>query len=375
MGKRKPSEASGEKRQRWHPADVDDELVFAVCQRFIRGTKRSKKGVAVEISEWIKKEYKRDDINRERVYSLFWEAVRRGFLFLKPPCERFLAQRIADRFNLKCYAKDEDTIRVVNVRGREAHGAVAATGARLVLSLAKQLKSQGRSPVHIGLGAGVSSRRLAQCLGGLLRDDSECPPLVLHALSTGGFSVKHSIWDAPLTYFGLFENVLPAVEYVGLFCPSVVESEGYEAFKQKPGVARSFRLAREIDIVVTSFASADDDDGLLKMFLESVKGEGVDEYLRVLEEEDWVGEIQFRPYSATAPILTPRGLRAVTLFELSELVELAQTENKYIVLLSAPCFICEQTRVNALKPLLTQRKLAAWTHLVTDVKTARDLLL
>src|SRR4051812_20370667 len=81
------------------------------------------------------------------------------------------------------------------------------------------------------------------------------------------------------------------------------------------------------------------------------------------------GDVQFRMYSDTAPITPPRGIRAVTLFELSELVEMAGSRNKFVVLLSGPCGAtdCGRTRTDALRPLLTQPKLRVWSHLVCDI--------
>jgi DNA-binding transcriptional regulator LsrR (DeoR family) len=212
---------------------------------------------------------------------------------------------------------------------------------------------------------------VAKRLAHRVRSDSECPGLWLHAMSSGGFSVENPNRDAPVTYFGFFDNALPEMHYVGLFSPTVVRCEDYDAFKKTPGVDRSFELAQQIDIVVTSFAMAGDEHGLLRRFLTLVQAE---EELDSLEREHWVGEMQFRPFSATGPVVADHGIRAVTLFELSELVELAQADDKFIVLLSAPCLKCGETRADALRYLLKVPELRAWTHLVTDVRTAADLL-
>jgi hypothetical protein len=67
-------------------------------------------------------------------------------------------------------------------------------------------------------------------------------------------------------------------------------------------------------------------------------------------------------------------VRAVTLFELSDLVRLARTEGKYVVLLGGPCGECGHTKTPALLPLLSEPDLRLWTHLLTDVETAKELL-
>jgi DNA-binding transcriptional regulator LsrR (DeoR family) len=91
----------------------------------------------------------------------------------------------------------------------------------------------------------------------------------------------------------------------------------------------------------------------------------------------WVGDVQFRPYSAEGPL--PENVcpvRAVTLFELDELVRIAKdrTNGKYVVLVAGPCGECGETKKNALRPLLANEQLRLWTHLIVDAKTAKELL-
>jgi DNA-binding transcriptional regulator LsrR (DeoR family) len=368
---RRPASDAAPHRRRWHPAEESDELVFAVCRRFLEEAPKSKKGVATAIALWVRKEFRIEDFSRERVYALVWEAARRNMLLFNPPCHEQLAHEIATRFGIAEYRARPERIQVVNVRGVEANRAVCDAGADLILRLLRRLKQRGRKEVHLGLGSGASAMMVARRLAAVLRTDRNCPNLVLHALSTGGFSFDNPTRDAPITYFGLFEDALVDVDYVGLFCPTVVKCENYRDLQETPGVRESFEKRHKIDIVVTSFATADDRHGLLQRFFESVGGR---RELRQLVELGWVGEIQFRPFSADGPILTREGNRAVTLFEIAELVELARTPDKFIVLLSAPCIACKKPRVPALRHLLTNPALKVWTHLVADVKTAVALL-
>jgi len=359
------------KRRRWQPGREPDDVVFAVCQRFLARAGESKKGVASAIAEQIRTEFDRPDLKREHIYALIWEGVHRGMVFFRPPCEQSLAERIAKIYGIPQYSQDHDRIHVVNVRGPEAFSSVCEVGADLVLRLIKKLKTHGRTRVHLGLGSGASAMNVAKRLAKLLRTDPDCPDLAIHALSTGGFSVENPNRDSPMTYFGLFEDVLPNVEFVGLFCPTVVAQGSYEDLLQTVGVRESFQRRHEIDIVVTSLATRWDKHGLLKRFFKTV---GATEELKRLEDQGWIGEIQFRPFSRTGPIVTGSGVRAVTLFEINELVALARKPNKYIVLLSAPCLICRETRAKAVRHLLGVPELRAWTHLVTDVQTAMDLI-
>lgn len=371
MAQREPNRRPARRSRRWHPADESDELVYSVCRRFLSETPKTKKGNAQAIADWVREVFDQTDFTRERVYATLWEAVRRDMLFFRPPCELSLAEGIVSRFALAQDRPDKNVVRVVNVRGNEANTAVCEVGADTVLELIERLAASGKREVHIGFGAGASAMMVAKRLAKLIRSEVRCPNLVLHALATGGFSVDNPTRDAPITYFGLFDDALVDVQYVGLFCPTVVECSRYEELKNALGVRESFARRGEIDIVVTSFAAADDDHGLLRRFLESAGGQ---DSLRLLADEGWLGEIQFRPFSPRGPILTDRGVRAVTLFEIAELVALAQTPGKSIVLLSAPCIRCGRTRTSALRAILRTPELAAWTHLVTDARTARDLL-
>jgi len=369
------SKRSNSKRSKasrsWHCADEPDDVVFAVCQRFLQRAAQSKKGVATAIAREMASEFGASHLNRERVYALVWEGVRRGMVFFRPPRGRALAQRIIDIYALEKHVRDHEQIEIVNVRGKEAFAAVCDVGADLVLELIKHLRDQGRDVVHLGLGSGASAMNVAKRLSRLLRSEPECPRLVVHAISAGGFAVDTPNRDSPLTYFGFFEDILPEVEFVGLFGPTVVAQENYEQLKQTVGMRESFEKRHQIDIIVTSLARRRDQHGLLQRFLKTVAAE---EELRLLEEADWVGEIQFRPFSRTSPIVTDHGVRAVTLFEIAELVELARQPGKYVVLLSAPCLECSRTRAEALQYLLREPQLRAWTHLVTDVRTAMELI-
>jgi hypothetical protein len=94
-----------------------------------------------------------------------------------------------------------------------------------------------------------------------------------------------------------------------------------------------------------------------------------------LKMEGWVGDVLFRPYSESKPILIDSGIRAVTLFEISELIEICKKGGRYIVLISGPSSrsaTCS-TKSDALRPLLSQ-DLRVWTHLVTDAGTAIEVL-
>jgi len=416
--------------RRWHPSEESDAVVFAACERFLkevgrpfeqqvqmqnalaqtaigdsegqradspepapedRATRLEKKGPATLAAEWLQRGWGKSDVKREQIYPLLWEAIRRGYLMLVPPREQTLARNIAYKYGISRYDRDQEAVQVIGTRGEPAHEHVANAGAELLLSLIKKTakaKADRRlqPTVHLGLGSGSSAMRVAKRLAQLIRGDPECPDLVLHAISAVGFSIEDPT-RAPTTYFRFFDDGIRHVRCVGLFCPTVVHSQDYESLKDMPGVNTSFRAAKEIDVIVTSLASARDPHGLLQEFLGTViedseeEGEkgreaakAAREHLGRLRRAGWVGELQFRPFSRNGPILLKSGIRAVTLFELDDLRRIVEQENKYLVLLSGPCRRCQRTRTDALWYLLTQPRLRCWSHLVVDLQTAGELL-
>ena len=87
-----------------------------------------------------------------------------------------------------------------------------------------------------------------------------------------------------------------------------------------------------------------------------------------------IGDVQYCPYSRHGPLVQEPPMRVVTLFELMELVALAQTPQKYVLVVAGPCGRCGRTRTQALQPLLSVPSLAVWTHLVMDLETAQELV-
>lgn len=411
-------------RKHWHPADEPDEVVFAACERFLfelgehfkeddssqakttglTDIYAGKEGPAALAAQWIKTNLpKYSCINRQSIYPLFWEAIRRKYLILMPPRNKELAKEIAYRYRYAPqYDVDPNIIQVVEAREELAHEQVANVGADLVLSLiekvaqAKMEKTQTAKrkskkeildkAVHIGFGAGITGMAVARRIAQRIHNRRGFPRLVIHALSAGSFSWEHPE-VSPNTYFRFFDDSLTKVECVGLYGPVVTDSRGYKKLKETPGMRESFRRAGEIDIVVTALASAQDKHGMLQQFLTNLIQEAdkdtpegknecgtIREYLNMLRSADWKGELQFRPFSSTGPIKIDHGIRAVTLLELDDYKHMAEQKNKYVVLLASPCRDCKRTRTDALWHLMTQPALRLWNYLVIDIKTVDELL-
>lgn len=393
----------------WNPRSESDEFLCAVVQRYFgelgarssrrfRGSdvsgkrgpssrtragrsaaKTRKPGPAAAVAQWLREE-RGKPATREKIYPLLWEAFRRGILVLEPRPEEGVADKLLYKYGLDEHlAEDEDLkpIRVVNVHGHEAHGHVATAGADLVVSLIKRL-GEKKDRVHIGLGPGVSARRLAERVGRRLSYDEECPNLKIHALSSGGLTLDHPA-IMPVTFFHFFDEARADVQYTGLFTEAVVWCDTYDDLVRKnPSVRRSFDEKGDIDIVITTFNSAYAPDGgqhhcgILASYLNEWDEDR--KTREALRHAGWVGDVQFLPFSEKGPIDQRVGIRAVALFELDELARMARQQDKYVVLLAGPCRECHMSRAQALRPLLAVPRLRVWSHLVTDIATAQDLL-
>ncbi len=379
------------KTGRWHASQESDELIFAVCDRYFFQLGRSSqtaegeertRGAAASVAEWIQSEYHRPDITREKIYPLFWEACQRGFLLLQAPWEKTLKQNLEEKYHLGTHPGE---ITVANVNGETSAQHVTSTAADLILNLIDKVwvekkkkypKDPAAQAVHLGMGAGYAAMLVAKRLSQKIRSGDAVPELVLHAISTGGF-LPQEPHKAPTTYFTFFDRSMTNIKYVALFSETVVDNEDYEKLQKNPGIRQSFERKGEIDIIVTSLAAADHEHGLLVQYLSHLVEQGFMEpdLLEKMRSAGWIGDVQFQPYSKEGPLKDVCPVRAVTLFELEELVDMVNAKSgKYVVLVAGPCGECGATKKEALQPLIANEKLRLWTHLVLDARTARELL-
>ena len=389
---------------RWHASQESDELIFAICDRYFSQLGRTSKekedesennaeaeaneryrGAASSVADWVQKVKGRTDISREKIYPMFWEACHRGFLLLQPPPEHHIRKKLENSFALY---KHPGEVTVANVSGENAAQHVTSVAADQIVELIERVwkEKKGLYPnepekheVHLGMGAGYATMLVARRLAYKIRSGTEVPRIVLHAISSGGF-LPHEPYKSPSTYFSYFDPALMNVKFVALFSATVVSNSDYENQKANPAIRYSFEKREEIDIIVTSLASADHEHGLLGRYLTHLIDQRLisRNVLNKMIEAGWIGDVQFRPYSVDGPL--PESVcpvRAVTLFELDELVKIAKdrANGKYVVLVAGPCGECGATKKNALRPLLANENLRLWTHLIVDAKTAKELLL
>ena len=369
---------------------IPDDMIYAVCERFLKepgqrefflrhmGEGGERKSEAEQdwnaetLATWLTKQGYRT--SREGIFPIVRQAIRRGFVQLHPPrsyrAKTMLAERYPDM--------PADTT-ILDIKPELAGDNLATTTALTLLRLIRELgplkerkfrEETAPSPrVHVGFGAGAMTWRVAEKLALRLETEADLPAMTFHALSSG-FSNNQPL-SAPVAFFTAFSNLNQPIEFVGLFSPPFVKLREYEAIQDLPAIKESFREAKKIDIVVTSLAQADDEHGLLNSFLSANKGGKPGP----LDEAGHIGDVQWHPFSKDGPLTNiDTGIRALTLFDLQDLVKLAKTDGRHVVLVAGPCSVCRKTKAKALRPLLTLPALRVCNHLVTDVATAGELL-
>jgi hypothetical protein len=348
---------------RW--ARIRPEVVFFACDAFFRKEK------AEAIADEIRARFG-EKVHRTQVYRLITEGRERGYFQLTPPRDQELSRRLVDKF-----VKEGKRPKVVNVvsRGfRDAldHVAIAAakTAVEVINDVHRRTTTEPRE-VHVGFGAGATMMLVARYLAERLRSQATPPPLVLHALSSG-FNVAYPA-TAPTAFFNFFHGI-PDVTYRGLFAPAYVRTVDWKSIRSQVGVRESFAEKDSLQVVITSLASSKDHHGELNRFMALNQEIGVRARKILDDEEGRLGDVIYRPFNARGPITRKTEIRAVTLFELEELVEFAADERKAVILVAGPCGDCGRSRSDALAPLLTEPSLAVWSHLVTDDETARNCL-
>lgn len=295
--------------------NIDEAVIVRACDMFIRGEKNS--AIVTALNEELAALNDDRELKREDVYRLLAVGRQRRYFTFTPPQRVALQTRVADTFNVP-----QSRVHVANSRSIDV---LAATAAKLLVELIVELGKK-HEEVHVGLGGGYTARLVSSHLATQLRGVADLPQLVLHALSTG-FD-PHGHHTAPVTFFGFFEGIVPEVKYVGLFAPPVVDTDQYEKTIGLVSVKESFEARKQLHLVVTALGSASHEHGDFHNFMklgDDKKG------VKVLKDAGWVGDVQYRPYSKTGPITDETEIRAVSLLDLDELVAMANSDDKHVV--------------------------------------------
>lgn len=346
--------------------DLPDSLIIQACEEFMsRDTKRN---TTDAISAFLKKEIKKQGIDfkmtREQVYKIIQLARDKNYFIIAPPEETKLTDRLVTAFDL-----ERSEVTVVNVR--RTLDQVAASAAQVALDLIQQLAQRRKANIHLGMGGGWTTMRVARHLGQLLRTAEGLPKkLTIHALSTG-FDVRRP-HTAPISFFSFFQPQSMKIDFVGLFAPAVIPWREYRKVKNSAGVREAFEAIPPsgFDLVITSLGSASHEHGDFNHLMSERSQEGHE----ALVEQGWVGDVQYRPFSAERAITANTFVRTITLLEISDLIELAGRPDKHVLVVAGPCGHCGGDRADAVFPLINSPDLKLWSRFVMDLETAEGVL-
>jgi DNA-binding transcriptional regulator LsrR (DeoR family) len=338
-------------------------IQYRVCQKFIETDAN-----VTDIKRWIEIELGLDSLGQEFKREDVYKIVRAGaqdkkYLWLSAELEPTLAGHLQQKYSPA--GRRPLKVRVVNNPHAAVVEPVALEAARWLQEMIGDVARRRPGAVHVGFSSGVTAKLIARALARLLKYEVNAPDLVLHALNTG-----FDVFDpstSPISFFGYFEEVACKVGFVGFYSTPVVASTTHEDHLQLPGIQEAVKQAKHIDIIVTSVGLKDSPRNHLREALES----GSSTILDNLKLQGWVGDVMFRPYASDRPI-ADGNVRAVTLFELNELVLRASDPQKHL-LLAAAAVDDKVTKAPAILPLLTEESLRVCTHLCCDLATASQL--
>lgn len=314
--------------------NADDRLVYRVAQLFIakrkqtdEEAKKESKPLAHYIADRISAEFPKAKFTREMVWPLAGEAVNRGFLILVPPFELQMQQALRDK-----YPHLAQRLHVVHTANHLDNKKVSVAAAWIAREHVKKLASEsGANALGLGLGPGRATRDFCESFGRLLATEEEPVPMLDLVAITAGCPASEPEY-ASISFFNFFEDRFVRSR-TGLFAETLVSARDFPKIQQRAGVKEAFAARSRIHIVVTSMGDMNDEHDLLRVFL---KESNVD--VAALCRQGWLGNVQYRPFTAQGPITEAKSaLRAVTLFELDDLVKLAGRDDKRVIMIARQC--------------------------------------
>jgi DNA-binding transcriptional regulator LsrR (DeoR family) len=349
------------------PEKYKDELLYRTAELLFltRGEGPARLRMK-EIAEHLKKQFgKHLNITRETLYPLVEEAVRRNLVRLVPPVNVALRRELIARFP----GLAEEEIEVVETQGPQDNAKVPAVAADKALAALVRLapNKPGGAPVGLGLGPGRATLEFCNCLSLLLKSHPAALKLRLVAITAG--SPATMLENAPASFLNLFPEHL-VERKIGLFAETLVRARHFKELTGHTGVKDAFAAKNDIDVVVTAMGDFADPHDLLALFL---RDSGQD--LKALRRQGWLGNVQYRPFTAHGSVReTPAQFRAVTVFELDDLVRLAADRKREVILMARQCRACPRAHAGALRALLLTPSLKVFSRLILDRPTATELL-
>ncbi|MCP3905059.1 MAG: hypothetical protein GY715_15655 [Planctomycetes bacterium] len=334
------------------------ELVSHVCNYLNKGV------TPPEIARKIKQDMG-IELHREEPYRYIAYAARHGWIQFNAPPDHALRVGLEQAHPWLQGVQVAHTASLVDVARKTA-------GALIDLLRARASAPHNQTEVHVGFAGGHAMRTVAQQLAMMLREPAAGMPetVTFHAL-VSGFDVHEPTTDPNAFFTYLYDD--PAIpmktRFVGLYAPPIVKPAQIRDLKAVTQIEQSFKLAKDLDIIVTSGASWENpcSDSMLRDYMSHCP-----DSMKVLEKAGCVGDILWRPISEQGPITKSTKIRAMTLIELTDLVDhIAQ--HKAVLFMLGPCRACNQSRTELLRTILALKDRLI-THLVTDSRTAAGAL-
>ena len=301
---------------------------------------------------------------REGVYPLLQKARDANLIRLVPPLAEELAKAIEEKYG--CQPR---SVRVVDCPAPGSTPSVSEAAADWALELVQELHGNIGRTVGLGLGPGRATRDFVLAFSQRLKENPSIPKLNLIAISAAG-PVRQPAYAS-----GSFFNLFPPTrveEQIGLFAGTLVRSAQIAEMRDRPGYREAIEAVKNIHLVVTSMGDIEDEHALLRIWYDECRKE---------PKPSWwgqaVGDIQYRPYGNDGFIREkPNDLRAVTLFELEDLVRLANNRDRHVLLIARQCALCDprRTRAKPLRPILKNPHMRVFSRLIMDSPTAYELL-
>jgi DNA-binding transcriptional regulator LsrR (DeoR family) len=317
-----------------------DQLIMEVLNLWL-----NRKLSAVQITNRL-------NLGREEIYNIIKQAKSKNYIRLSPPHDQDLTERLSRRV-------PAGYVRVV-ATGTNPNETLETKAAELVIDLIREKGSKIKDrPVRIGLFSGVASGNIVNKLAQMYNADSKLPHIALHALTSGFWITKAD--RSPMSWFSRFMESGNRVSYVGFYAPPMVPKKLYTDIKNLPEISEAFSLRSQIDIIITSIGHT------YQAYWQRMPGP------KTKITEKICGDVMYLPYSTTGPVETDP--MAFTLFTIRDLVKMADSTKHSIVLVCGRQHEDEKSlKTQALIPLLKNKSLKVWTHLLVDVGTAEDVL-
>ena len=352
--------------------EVRQRIAYRVAQLFLEFREQSRnaaKDKNINLTEYIRDrirlEYPDVSFTREKVYDAVDWALQLGYFILVPPFEVKLQDALEEK-----YPHLANHMHVVHTANHLDSRKVSIAAADIALKRAHALaKRLGGQPLGLGLGPGRASRDFCESFGHLYPKDNSLPKLNLYAITAGG-SARESE-NTSISFFNFLDDGI-VNSRLGLFAENLVPHRRIKDVLKSAGVKDAYAERDRIHMIITSMGDMCDQDDLLRIFLED-SGRDVD---RLVDEEGWIGNVQYRPYTAKGPVREKGDeLRAVTLFELDDLANRVGRDDRSVILIARQCGKCKRTRAKALEPLLEVNSgLRVFSDLIMDAATCLELL-